>query len=429
MRIDVIGIGADGPGGLRPELRERIAAAGFLAGGERHLGWFSTLTCDRLVIQDNLPQLLFELKRRGQTERCVVLASGDPLFYGIGSYLCAMFGSEHLRIEPAVSSMQLAFARAGIPWQTATLASIHGRELRPTLLPLLGKPAIGLFTQDGDGPAAAASFFLRHGLADYRAFVAQNLGAADEKLSGWIALPALAGALFDALNFLILQRAKGSDSFSDAEIQRLRALVPGVPDEAFVRPEGRPEVMTRQEVRSVLVGKLSGHCKPGDTIWDIGAGLGTVAVELAVLQPHVEVIAVERDHERAALARTNRERFGAYNIRVLEGTAPEALLEETAPLRVFIGGSGENLAAILDSIRSRLREGGRLVANFVTLEHLALALARLRQWSWPHEVVEVHIARSDSLAGLTALKPQRGVFVVSADKSGGGANGSLVSGE
>jgi precorrin-6Y C5,15-methyltransferase (decarboxylating) CbiT subunit len=175
--------------------------------------------------------------------------------------------------------------------------------------------------------------------------------------------------------------------------------------------------MTRQEVRSVTIGKLLGKTDPGDVLWDIGAGLGTVAVEAAVLRPGLEVVAVERDPGRAALLRQNRERFGAYNVRVVEGAAPDALtLEGDRPRFVFLGGSGGHLPEILAFVAGRLRDGGRLVANFVTLEHLTLALARLREWGWPVEVVELHVARSDALAGLTGLKPQRGVFLVCADK-------------
>ena len=225
----------------------------------------------------------------------------------------------------------------------------------------------------------------------------------------------------------------------DQEVKARRALVPGVPDDTFARPEEGREVMTRQEVRAIVlaklggekkltstgcvhpsplvISKLSGEMQPGDTIWDIGAGLGTVSVELAVLRPHVEILAVERDPARVAFLRQNRECFDAYNVRVVEGTAPEALQAETEqPRRIFLGGSGERLADILELIHERLHEGGRLVANFVTLEHLTLTLGRLKEWGWPAKVTEVHVSRSDALAGLTGLKPQRGVFIVSADK-------------
>jgi precorrin-6Y C5,15-methyltransferase (decarboxylating) len=419
QRIDVIGIGADGPAGLRPELIERIHGAQFLAGGERHLHHFAALGCQRFVIKDNVRELVEELGQRCPTQRCAVLASGDPLFYGIGRRIIGVLGSDAVRVEPALSSMQLAFARVGVSWQNAALASAHGRALRPTLLPLLGRGLIGLFTQDGDGPAAVGRFFFERGLTAYQAAVAENLGAAEERVTPWLDLGAVTTLHFAPLNYLILRRT--GDPASWNEVERRRVLAPGVPDDAFARPAEGPEVMTRQEVRSVIVGKLLGATEPGDTIWDIGAGLGTVSVEVAVLRPPVEVIAVERDAGRVSFLRSNRERFGAYNVRVVEGTAPDALVAEAdRPRLVFVGGSGGNLPAILDLVADRLREGGRLVAGFVTLEHLGLALDRLRRWQWPVGVTELHVSRSDSLAGLTSLKPQRGVFVVSGDKPGAG---------
>lgn len=416
--IDIIGIGADGPAGLRPDFVERVNTAQFLAGGERHLRYFPHAHGERFAIKDNLQDLLGELTRRQLTQRCVVLASGDPLFYGIGTSLVGMLGGHKVRIEPAVSSMQLAFARAGIPWQDAALASIHGRDLRVTLLPLLGKRRIGLFTLDGESPLAVARFFLMHGLTDYEAVVGENLGSAEEKITRFSHLNELIEHRFAALNYLVLQRKHAAISLN--EIERNRALVPGIPDDAFHRPAEGHEIMTRQEVRSVLIGKMSGLTKPGDIVWDIGAGLGTVAIEVAVLRPHVEVVAVERDPVRATFLRQNRERFDAYNIRIIEGVAPKALEREVEkPKIAFLGGAGDHFSAILDLAASRLHQGGRLLANFVTLEHLGQTLQRIHDWRWPFEVVEVNVARSDSLGHLTGLKPQRGIFLVRADKPGG----------
>jgi precorrin-6Y C5,15-methyltransferase (decarboxylating) len=342
----------------------------------------------------------------------VVVASGDPLFYGIGVSLAGILGHESVRIEPALSSMQLAFARAWLSWQHAALASVHGRDLHPVLLPLLGRSLIGLFTEDGSSPAAVAQFFLDRGLDYYKAFVGENLGAADERVSSWANLQELAGQHFEPLNYLILLRTH----YPAPDVERNRALVPGVPDEAFARPEKALEVMTRQEVRAVVLAKLLSSIFPGNAAWDIGAGLGTVAVEIAVLRPGVEVVAVERDPERARFVRGNRERFGAYNIRVVEGEAPEVLQpEEERPRLVFIGGSGGRLAELLSFVSERLHAGGRLVATFVTLEHLGIALEHCRKLGWPFEVTEVHVARSDSLAGLTGLRPQRGVFILRTD--------------
>jgi precorrin-6Y C5,15-methyltransferase (decarboxylating) len=422
--IDLIGIGADGAAGLRPALIERIQAADFLAGGERHLGYFPDAPGARFVLRDNHSVLLTELNRRLPQQRCVVLASGDPLFYGIGTFLVSHCGADKVRVVPAVSSMQEAFARISRPWQHAAFDSIHGRDLRRTLLPLLGRATIGLFTQDGESPAAVARFFLERGLGDYAAAVAENLGAPHERITRWFPLQQLADQHFAPLNYLILWRQGDDSGFPSpwlrgrGEQERRRALVPGVADDVFARPEGA-EVMTRQEVRSVVLGKLLGATEPGDVCWDMGAGLGTVAVELAVLRPHLDVVAVERDPVRAGYLYQNRERFGAYNIRVIEGSAPEALADELLPPRwVFLGGSGGRLAALLELVADRLVEGGVVVANFVTLEHLTLMLQRVQSWGWQLEVTQINVARGEPLAGLTGLKPQRGVFVVRAEKPG-----------
>lgn len=414
--IDVIGMGADGPASLRPDQVERIVSADFLAGGARHLGHFPTARGERFVIGNDLAALLAELTRRAPAQRCVVLASGDPLFYGIGTYLVDRAAEFPLRIEPAASSMQLAFARSGVSWEKAALTSVHGRDVRATLLPLLGRPLIGLFTQDARSPAEVARFFCDRGLHEYEARVAENLGTDRERLHRWMPLEALQHQdAFAALNYLILRR-----TLSAAEIasrQARRALVPGSADEEFLRPDDAPEVMTRQEIRAVALAKLGGPTLPGDTLWDIGSGLGTVAIELAVLRPHCEVIAIERAAERATLLQQNRQRFDAYNVRLVQRTAPEALLDELErPRGVFLGGSGDRLADILDLVHKRLHPGGALVANFVTLEHLMLTWQRLREWGWTCDVTELHVARSDALAGLTSLKPFRGVFIVSARK-------------
>src|SRR5262249_23238874 len=162
----------------------------------RHLGYFPEARGERFVLKDNVADLLEELGTRFPQQRCVVLTSGDPLFYSVGEYVAGVMGRECVRIEPAVSSMQLAFGRAGLPWKRATLSSVHGRDLRTFLLPLLGQSLVGLFTQDGDSPAQVARFFLERGATEYQAWVGENLGAVEERVSSWMGLEQLAGRHF-----------------------------------------------------------------------------------------------------------------------------------------------------------------------------------------------------------------------------------------
>lgn len=407
--ISIIGMGAEGPTALRAEVLERIRSADFLAGGERQLQFFAAGK-DCFTIRNNLTELTSELQRR-QGQRCVVLASGDPLFYGVGSYLVEKLGAASVRVEPALSSMQLAFARAGMSWQGATLGSIHGRAIRPALLPLLGRRKIGLFTADGNGPAQAAEFFLSFGLEDYEAVVGEMLGSAGEKITRWPSLVALQGQKFTPLNYLILRR---TDDPARIEAEALhRGFVPGAPDRLFARPAGT--VATRREVRSVILSKLGGLLRRGDTIWDIGAGIGTVGIEAAVLHREIEVLAVERNPRRAEVLRENRKRFGAFNVRVVEGIAPQALASEPRrPRAIFIGGSGKQLPGILKLAAGKLAPGGRLLATFVTLENLSTMLNWLQARKWQTQITQLQVARSDSLAGLTSLKPERAVYLVNA---------------
>ena len=400
--VAIVGLGAEGLAGLSAEALDAIASATFLAGGKRHLLLAGPTRAERFAIANNLAELADRLARRGPDERCVVLASGDPLFYGIGDMLSRSLGRDQIAVEPALSSMQRAFARAGISWHDAAIGTVHGRPLKEALLSLLGRSKIGLFTQDGASPSAVARFFLERGLNDYRAIVAENLGTARERLTE-APLSDLIEKTFDDLNVLIL-------------IREAKGRKPGQPfcppDNLFERPAGAAVLLTHADVRAIVLSRFQGL--PDGPIWDIGAGLGGVAVSLAGSFPELEVVAVERSSKQIDCLRTNRSRFETYNLRIIEGTAPGCLEGEDAPAGVFLGGSGGALDAILDLVFARLRPGGAFVANFVGLENLARCLDRLKQAGWATEVTQVAISHGQALAGLTVLTPERPVWIVRA---------------
>lgn len=397
----VLGLGADGLDSLGPRSRRRLEAATFLAGGRRHLALVGPASAETFVLANNVAELVERLRRRRPGERCVVLASGDPLCFGIGRTLLERLGADQVVVEPAVSSLQLAFARAGLGWTDAALASVHGRPRDAVLLPLLGRPKIGLLTSDGDDPARIAEFFLARGLNGYLAWVGEDLGGPGERVTR-LPIRELAGARFGDLNVVILLR-------TDAPPDGTPPVV-GIPDERFATPDSGPVLLTHADVRAVTLARF--RDLPAGPIWDVGAGLGGVAVELARAFRDREVVALEREPSRVARLRENRSRFGAFNLRVVEGQAPEALAREATPAAAFLGGSGGRLDAILTLLLDRLVPGGVLVANYVGLENLALTLHRLRAARWEPDVTQLQISHAAPLAGLTTLRPQRPVWIV-----------------
>lgn len=402
--IHVLGLGADGVASLSNRARLALAGATFLAGGRRHLELVGLGGIETFTIISNLPALVDRLRGRGPDEHSVVLASGDPLCFGIATYLRAQLPDEALIVEPAVSSLQLAFARAGQPWPTAALASVHGRPIGPNLLPLLGAPLIGLLTTDGLGPAAVADYFQARGLAaDYTAWVCEDLSSDTERVRQHD-LADLPGRTFSDLNVLILER------------RTVPSPTPWLapPVEHFARPESGAVLLSHPDVRALVLNRFSGL--PDGPIWDVGAGLGGVATALAGRFRGAEVVAVERSAERVAYLRENRRRFEAWNLRIIHGEAPEALDLEDAPAGVFLGGSGGRLGAILDAVATRLRPRGLLVADFIGVENLAQTLGRLRGLGWPVAVSQVQIGESHDLAGLTTFAPLRPVWIVRAER-------------
>jgi precorrin-6Y C5,15-methyltransferase (decarboxylating) len=408
-RVVVIGMGADGTEGLGPQARDALRNATFLAGGTRHLAFVGENVGETFTITNNVPALVERLRKRDSDDRCVVLASGDPLFYGVGQALAEGLGRDQLEILPALSSMQLAFARVGVPWTAAAIASIHGRPLKATLLPLLGEPLLGLFTHNGDSPSEVAKFFAECELPDYDAWVCEQLGTRRERIIG-LPLHSLVGRRFDDLNVLILRRhacgaraASAGASYSGP---------PGIPDAHFARPVSGPVLLTHSDVRAVALARF--RDLPSGPIWDIGAGLGGVSVELARAFREREIVAVERCVEEREFLAENRRRFCAYNVRIVAGEAPDALVDEEPPAAVFLGGSGGRLVDILDFVLACMRPEGLLVANFVSLEHLARCLDTVRTAGWIAEVTLVQVSKGAPLADLTALESQRPVWVVKA---------------
>jgi precorrin-6Y C5,15-methyltransferase (decarboxylating) len=335
----------------------------------------------------------------------VILASGDPLFYGIGTRLLARLGVDRLEFHPQATSLQLACARLGMPWEDAVWVSIHARPFE-NLRQVLGRHAtIGVLTDSCQTAEAICRWLVETQIDEYDVAVLENLGAANERLSQGRP-QALLGQTFAPLNVVLLVRR--ADWVSPP---RATSALLGTPESAFDHRRTGDGMITKAEVRAVTLARLQPLST--DVAWDIGAGSGAVSVEWGRLLSHGMVYAVEREVETFARLQTNVHDHRAYNVMPIHAEAPACMADLPDPDGVFIGGSGGQLGAILSAVLKRLRPGGRVVANFILLEHVHEA----QQWAKAHgleaDLVWLSAARSKALAGMTSLEPLTPVAILS----------------
>jgi precorrin-6B C5,15-methyltransferase / cobalt-precorrin-6B C5,C15-methyltransferase len=406
LKVCVIGISAGGASSLPTALLQRVEKADVLAGGARHLGYFPDYAGKRLTIGHPLEAWVEQVAAAAEAGRqVVVVASGDPLFYGIGTRLLERLGPERLEVHPHVTSLQLACARLGMPWEDATWVSIHARPFE-NLRKVLGRYAkIGVLTDTCQTPQALCRWLVDAGVDEYEVAVLENLGAADERLVR--GLPeTLQGERFAPLNVVLLRRRAGWSTPPRAA----RSLL-GTPEEAFAHRRTGDGLITKAEVRAVTLARL--QPLPTDVAWDIGAGSGSVSVEWGRLLTQGLVYAIEREPETYARLEENLRRHRAYNVVPVKGEAPACLTELPDPDGIFIGGSGGHLPAIFRAALQRLRPGGRLVANFVLFEHVIEAQQLIKSVGLEAELVWLSVARGKALAGKTCLEPLTPVAILS----------------
>lgn len=424
--VHVVGIGLDGADGLSHTVREIVEQATLLIGSDRHLSYFPDSSAQRLILGD-LTKVVEEIRDRlsAGSGGIVVLVSGDPLFFGLGRLLVAQLPSTELTFHPHLSSVQLAFNRIKVSWQDARVISAHGRSLDELTQALQqGIEKIAVLTDTQNTPEAIARLLLALDLpSTYQFWVCENLGGADERVRsfpflGRQLISSLQAQNFASLNVVVLLRPSDSASKSreSASLPDMDALpMLGVPDRSFLSFSDRPGLMTKREVRVLVLGELA--LQPGQIIWDIGAGTGSVSIEIARLFPTSRVYAIEKTAAGTMLIQQNCDRFQVENVISIHGSAPEALYSLPAPNRIFIGGSGGNLTEILDTCNSHLTASGRLVLALATLEHLNEALNWLSRQQWDYQLLQAQLSRSVPVGSLTRLSPLNPVTILAANRS------------
>jgi precorrin-6B C5,15-methyltransferase / cobalt-precorrin-6B C5,C15-methyltransferase len=410
--IQVIGVGLDGREGLAPHLQALIDRAAVLVGSPRHLSYFSEVAADLWPLGDlkatlNRLQGWLQAKNSGIV---VVLTSGDPLFFGLGRLLLEQLPAESLTFHPHLSAVQLAFSRLKLPWQGATLISTHGRSTETLTVALRrGDPLIAVLTDLTHTPAALGQLVLTLQLPyRYRLGVCENLGGDAEKIYD-LTPQTVAGKTFAALNVVVLQR-QDDDCF---DLESLPLI--GLPDRAFATFSDRPGLITKRDIRLQILADLA--LAPTQTIWDIGAGTGSVSVEINRLCPTAQVYAIEKTAVGHGLIQQNQRRLGNSNLHPVYGCAPDTLGNLPDPDRIFIGGSGGHLADILDRCAQRLRPQGRVVLALATLEHTAIVLswAKAKAASaapWSIELRQIQVQHGVQVGPLTRWQPLTPITVI-----------------
>ena len=374
----------------------------------------------------------------------VVLATGDPLCHGIGGRLIEALGAEAIEVLPAPSSLQLACARLKRPWQGAHIASCHGagsgdwvpgatpaHALYQVVQAVARYPLVMVFTSPENGPDRIARALLTVGYGgEIRLSAAARLACPDEALFPGLSLEEAAGQAFPGPNIVILERGAEPDldlvsdlgdcAGRSAAGRRSDGVGPdpvfGLADGGYAQQGGRAGegagLITKLEVRAVSLAKLA--LRPDSLVWDIGAGSGAVGLEASRIACAGHVWAIERGAAQAADARANARRLRAGNYSLYEGEAPAGLDAWPDPDAVFIGGSGGALEALIQGVATRLRPGGRLVLNLVTLENLATATAVLDRVGLAWDLTQLAIARSQPILGLHRLAALNPVWILSA---------------
>ncbi|GAA4829516.1 precorrin-6y C5,15-methyltransferase (decarboxylating) subunit CbiE [Saccharopolyspora rosea] len=386
--VHVVGIGADGWEGLSPRAREVVTSAEVVFGSERQLALVPPSDARRVPWPSPLLPALPGLLADHAGSSVCVLASGDPLFYGIGATLARLLGPERLRVHPHPSSLSLACARMGWPVQDVQVVSLVGRPvalLHPAVQP--GNRVLVL-SADGDTPARVAELLVARGCGPTRMTVLSRLGDEREErieatAAGW------GSATADALNVIALECRADPDA---PHLPR----VPGLPDDAFEH-DGQ---LTKRDVRAITLARLGPS--PGRLLWDVGAGAGSIAIEWMRSDPSCRAVAVEHREDRAARIAANAAALGVPGLRVVTGAAPAALDGLDEPDAIFVGG-GVTAAGLLDVCWDRLRPGGRLVVNAVTMESEVLVADWYSRLGG--ELVRVGVEHASPVGGFTGWRP------------------------
>ena len=416
--IDVIGTDAGAPASLPAPQQTLLRAAAVIAAPQRLQAALQNWLGDakpELISSDDPRALVDSLQSRAADQAVVVLASGDPLWFGLGRILCDRIGAERLRFHPAPTSLQLAFSRIGRPWQDADWVSLHGRDPEILASTLQKRPAaLAVLTDPNQGGAGTVQQMLRSsGLeASTDLWLCENLGHPDERVQLIAPHAALPTDLQPLLIALLIAREPAAPDPHQLPLF-------GLDDGLYLQHSDHPGLMTKREVRIQLLAELA--LPPQGVLWDLGAGTGSVGLEALRLRPGLQLLAVERRAGGAQLIQRNAQRLGVSPAAVLEADATTVLngglpSQLSQPDRVLLGGGGAQRERLLQEVLTRLRCGGVVVIPLASIEALASVRPLLENAGLAVRVQQLQAWRGQPLGDGTRLAPMNPTLIVTGTK-------------
>ncbi|MCL4349153.1 precorrin-6y C5,15-methyltransferase (decarboxylating) subunit CbiE [Ferroplasma acidiphilum] len=389
-RINIVGVFPGRP--INPEAEKCIMESQVIFSGRRNLELIPQTPAQIFNI-GSMKQFTGDLANTLADNKTVtVVASGDPLFFGIGKYITEHYDSGDIYIVPEVSSLQVALSRLGMDASHMVAISLHGREIKGLAQKIRNKRKIAIFTDGNNTPSRIAEYMTSFGLVDYSSYVLERLGYKDESISKY-KIKELIGKEFNDLNIMILIKdGNGKISLLD--------------DGVLLRKNNN---ITKKEIREISISELD--LNNGDTMWDVGSGSGSVAIYASLINPDGNIFAIEKDKALCNFIDENMRKFST-DINIINGEAPEALDGIPDPEAVFIGGSSGNIKNIVKYCYVRLKDGGRMVANITTMENFYAMMNYIKENNLQFDVKQVNISRLKPVSVYTRFEPLDQIYIV-----------------
>lgn len=400
--VDIVGVGLSFSD-LSQKYLKIILGADILVGGRRHLEWFEEHPGEKRQIVSPVSEVVAYIKKWMDQKKIVVLASGDPLFYGIGQTLVNTLGANNVRIFPNISTLAACFSHLKIPWNQAKVVSLHGKGSLPELARALrSEYPVFVLTDPKHNPAWVGDFLLRQGLDQFCIWVFERLGEPDERI-GKFSPNTISRADFAEPNAVVLT--------GKCEEKKLYPLIIGAPEHWYEHERG---LITKAEVRAITLARL--RLSSEHVFWDLGSGSGSVAIEAAIFVNRGQIVAVEKNKARVAQIKNNAKNFGVDHIKIVEANLPDSLEDLPPPNRVFIGGGGKDLVTIMEAASKRLLPEGRMVINAVLIENMTYAMEALKRLRFKTDVVQVQISTGESMEVGTRFSAKNPVWIISGQR-------------